>query len=355
MSNFVKKFFLRLYEGNKNIVLTALDKPLKPRWIWFEVTDLCNSHCTHCQIWAKKEHAKPLTLEEMRKIFSDPILKNVESVINSGGEAILRQDIVDILKLEHELFPKAVLDLSTNAIWPDRAIQVVKEALSEGIRLNVGISLDGVGEKHDQVRGVPGNFAKVDFLIKELKEIKKDYPKLLTITVGFTLSNLTLKEYYSVKEYCQQVGVDELAVQWYNQSSFYGNDQNDEVKFKEEMKKIVLDQPQSTTRERWLRLLDGKSIKFECFAGNSFFAMKCDGTISPCLTYWDKTIGNARDVSVSEIWRSAQAKNIRKLAKNCDGCLNSWGLNWSLSTNFYPRMSFFLRHPGEIIKKILGR
>ena len=355
MANFFQKFAVRFYEGNKNIILKLIHRPLKPRWIWFEVTDLCNSHCTHCQIWAKKEHAQPLTLAEIRKIFSDPILRNVESVINSGGEAILRPDIIEILKMEHELFPKALLDLSTNAIWAERALEVVTDVLHNGVKLNVGISLDGVGERHDQIRGVPGNFQKVDFLIARLKELRAQYPQLLTITVGFTLSRLTINEYWKVKEYCQVVGVDEFAVQWYNQSSFYGNEARsteDESDIREELKKIINDQPLSTTRERWLKLLNGKSIKFNCFAGNSFFAMKCDGTIVPCLTYWDNVIGNARNQSVSEIWHSAQAAQVRQIVAHCPGCLNSWGLGWSASTNFYPRIAFFMKHPQEIIKRL---
>ena len=355
MTNLFQKFAVRFYEGNKNIILKLIHRPLKPRWIWFEVTDLCNSHCTHCQIWAKKEHAQPLTLAEIREIFSDPILKNVEGVINSGGEAVLHPDIIEILTIEHELFPKASLNLSTNGIWADRVLQVAEEAIKKGIQLNVSISLDGVGERHDQIRGVPGNFQKVDFLIAHLKELRAQYPQLLTITAGLTLSRLTINEYWKVKEYCQVVGVDELIVQWYNQSSFYDNEARsteDESDIREELKKIINDQPLSTTRERWLKLLNGKSIKFNCFAGNSFFAMKCDGTIVPCLTYWDNVIGNARNQSVSEIWHSAQAAQVRQIVAHCPGCLNSWGLNWSLSTNFYPRIAFFMKHPQEIIKRL---
>ncbi|MCX6797733.1 MAG: radical SAM protein [Candidatus Falkowbacteria bacterium] len=349
-----KKFFKSLINGHKNLWLLARHKPLKPRRLWFEVTDNCNSRCNHCSIWAKANCQTPLTLMEMRKISSDPWLSNIESVVNSGGEALLRDDMLDILKLQHEVWPKAHLNLSTNGLLPDRALMITEAALKAGIDLDVGVSLDGMGEKHDKIRGVPGNFKKVDHLLKGLLELRKKYPKTLLVIIGLTLSDLTIDGWEEVKKYADDLGV-ELMVQWYNQSSYYDNESKDDGRGEELRKKMlvaVAKQVQSTTRERWLRLLNNKSIKFRCFAANSFFVMKCDGSIVPCLTHWDLTIGNARNQSLKEIWQSPTALSARCTVKDCAGCLNSWGLSWSLSDAFWPRLMFFVRHPKEIIKRM---
>ncbi len=347
----LKKLLVTFWRGNQNLLRKLFGLPLKPRWMWFAVTDRCNSHCTHCHIWQQTPIDNPLSLEEARKIFSDPLLKNIELVINSGGEAILHPRILELLKLEHEMFPRAILNISTNAILADRVINTTKELLRDGVKLNLGVSLDGFGEKHDQVRGVPGNFEKVDYLLKQLLEIQKSYPETLTITAGFTLSELTIDNWLEVKEYTDKLGV-ELMVQWYNQSSFYGNEKDENKAVKERITEIVSAQPNSTTRERWLRLLADKSIKFRCFATDTFFAMKSDGSIIPCLTHWDMVLGNPRDSSMTKVWNSQKAKEIRKKVAACPGCLNSWGLNWSLSSAFYPRLMFFVRNPKEIIKRL---
>jgi len=347
----IKKGIKRFVEGHKNLWQLARHQPIKPKRFWFEVTDNCNSRCTHCNIWAKANCQNPLTLKEMEKIFSDPWLSEVNTVVNSGGEAILRPDVVDIIKLQYKMWPKASFDLSTNGLLPDRALSVTEELAKTGMKINIGVSLDGFGEKHDKIRGVPGNFQKVDRLLKGLLELKKKY-KNLTVIVGLTLSELTIDGWEEAKKYTDSLGV-ELMVQWYNQSSFYGNEndgQSEELKNK--MIDAVKKQGQSTTRERWLKLLNNKSIKFRCLAANTFFVMKCDGTVVPCLTYWDQSLGNARDKSMKELWSSKEAKEARCVAKNCEGCLNSWGLNWSLSDTFWPRLMFFVRHPKEIIKKI---
>jgi Fe-coproporphyrin III synthase len=348
--NLVRKLFNRFWLGNKNIILNSLGQKLRPRWIWFGVTDRCNSHCTHCNIWNQEPTSNPLTLEEIKKALSDPLLKQVETITNSGGEAILRNDIVEIIKLEHQIFPKASLDLSTNGIAADRVIKVVQEIMEENIKINVGISLDGLGEKHDNLRGVPGNFEKVDYLINKLLEIRKRYPDKLSLVVGFTLSDLTLDEWQKVKKYTDDKAID-FMMQWYNQSSFYQNKKT-EVENNEKMVAAVSSQANTIIREKWLKLLGGRPIKFKCFAALSFFALRCDGGVVPCLNYWDSVLGNVREHTPSEIWNSKQAEKIRQKIKHCPGCLNSWGVEWSMTTAFYPRLMFYLRNLSAVAERL---
>ena len=219
-------------------------RPLKPRWIWFEATDYCNSHCHHCHIWQKTEHAKHLSLEELRRIFSDPLLNEVEFITNSGGEAILNPNFKEMIRLEHEMFPCALLNISTNGILAEKVLALTTELLAEGLNLNLGVSLDAADEKHDQIRGVPGNFKKVDYLLHGLVALREKYPKTLTVTAGFTLSQLTIDEWEKAQKYADNLKI-ELMVQWYNQSSFYGNDADDSEALKEKMIAVVTPNPRA--------------------------------------------------------------------------------------------------------------
>jgi Fe-coproporphyrin III synthase len=348
-----KKVLDRFMQGNKNLLLAKTGQ-LKPRWIWFETTDSCNSHCTHCQIWKKKSTSNPLSLAELEKIFRDPLLKEVEAITNSGGESMLRDDIVQIIELEHLIFPHASLDLSTNGILAERGLKVVNEILAKNIKINVGVSLDGLGVKHDLIRGVPGNFDKVDHLLRRLVELRKKYPELLSIVAGFTLSDLTLDNHMEVKKYCDELGID-FSMQWFNQSSFYDNVASKKENNQGKMIEAVSCQPKTLIREKWLRLLQGKGIKFNCFAARTFFVLKCDGSVVPCLSCWDDIMGNARSQSMTEIWQSAKAVEARKKVLHCAGCLNSWGVEWSASTTFYPRLMFYLRNPAAIFDRLKRR
>jgi len=337
----------------KNLILRGVDGFLTPRWLWFEATDRCNSRCAHCNIWQQSSIDNPLTAEDVEKVLSDPLFKNVEYILNSGGEPVVRNDLKDIILAMHRALPRATLQLSTNGLLPGRVIDIVNTAMKYDINLDVGLSLDGLGEKHDAIRGVKGNFEKVDQLIHELVGLREEYKDKLRIALGIVLSDMTLDSLGDVREYAEKLNIS-LVEAWYNRSSFYDNYGNEKDRLKEQLTNAVKSQPSSPLQEMWLRLLKGKSIKFPCFALNTFCVLKCNGDIIPCLTMWDAKIGNVRDASPSEIWNSNEAKKVRKMIKKCQGCLNTWGLGWSFQSRYYPLLSYYLRHPKVLFKKLIS-
>jgi len=337
--------------GAKNLILRATSESLRPKWLWFGITDKCNSRCIYCDIWRKKPTKDVLTPEEIEKTLSDPIFRDVEYILNSGGESTLRRDLEDIILAEHKALPKARIQLSTNGLLPDRVINVVKSAITHNINIDVGTSLDAIGEEHDSIRGVKGNFEKVDWLLHELVALRENYGNKISVGFGFTLTNRTLPYLEEVRAYAQRLNVDCL-VQWYNESSFYSNTGKNLSSNDDSITKAIQSLPNSITREMWLKWLMGKPIKFQCFAMYTFCVLKCNGDISPCLSLWDVKVGNVRESSPTEIWHSADAKKARKIIKNCQGCLNSWGTGWSFNSSFYPILSFYLRHPQIIIEKL---
>jgi MoaA/NifB/PqqE/SkfB family radical SAM enzyme len=88
----------------------------------------------------------------------------------------------------------------------------------------------------------------------------------------------------------------------------------------------------------WLDELNGVKPKFRCFALNHFAILKCNGEIAPCLSLWDKTIGTIRDSSPTKLWHNEKARVLRKTIRQCSGCLNSWGVNWSISAAYFPSL-----------------
>jgi MoaA/NifB/PqqE/SkfB family radical SAM enzyme len=351
----IKKGIKNTIWGAKNLLLRNSDKFLKPKWLWFEVTDRCNSRCTHCHIWQKKPAENPLSPEEIEKVLSDPLFQGLESILNSGGEPVLREDIEEILLKEHKVLPKAQLHLSTNGLLPERVIDVVKTILQHNIPIEIGGSIDGIGKKHDLIRGIEGNFEKVDRLLQRLITMREKYKDKIKLIIGFTLSSLTLDNFEEVKVYAQKMKVD-LLVQWYNESSFYNNVKSSlsyNREQKEKMMKIIQSLSPTALNSMWIKWLENKSIKFPCFAMYTFCVLRCNGDIVPCLSHWDTKAGNIRESSPSQIWHSYQAKKLRKIVKNCQGCLNSWGVDWSFASSFYPNLSFNLRHPNVLLKKLI--
>lgn len=341
--------------GTNNLLLREISEQLKPKWLWFGVTDKCNSRCIYCNIWREKPTENVLAPDEIENILKDPLFKDVEYILNSGGEPTLRTDLKELILAEHGALPNARIQLSTNGLLPEIAIDTIKFAIQHNIDMDIGTSLDAIGENYDSIRGIRGNFKKVDKLLHELVSLRNEYgSKRINPTFGFTLTKQTLPFLEDVKLYAQNMDLDFL-VQWYNQSTFYNNI-GDDLSADEDrlMYEAVKSQPCSILREMWLRWLEGQSIKFQCFAMNTFCILKCNGDISPCLSLWDVKVGNVRENSPTEIWHSLEAKEARKKIKRCDGCLNSWGTSWSFSSSFYPYLKYYSKHP-RMLMKTLGK
>jgi len=215
--------------GLSNLMRRYTGETLRPKWVVFEITDRCNSRCTHCNIWNTPNDKDPITADEIVKAFSDPLFRDVKYIQITGGEPVLRKDLEEIFLRLHEILPGATLQLSTNALLPERVLEVVRASLAAGITLYVGVSIDGIGAEHDKIRGVPGNFEKADFLLKELVKLRDTYGSRLLVSGGIVISDLTLHSVGPVREYARKMDI-ELTEAWYNECSFYGNEGAKDIK-----------------------------------------------------------------------------------------------------------------------------
>lgn len=335
--------------GGKNLILRATSESLRPRQLWFEVTDKCNCRCKFCNIWRNRSTKNVLTPEEIGKALSDDLFKELEYIMLSGGEPFLRADLEEIIMRIHNILPKAQIFVGTNCSLPDRVINVVKSAISNNINIGVGISLDGIGEQHDSVRGMKGLFEKVDWLLHELLVLRKIAGDKLSIATGFVLSDITLPVLEEVKAYTHKMNV-QLHVQWYNEALYYDNIGKHLLSNTKAIIDAIHLLSPTPIHEMGIKLLTGKSIKFPCFAMYTFCLLKCSGDIVPCFNLWDVKVGNLRESPPSLIWQSLEAKKARRKVKNCQGCLNACGVVWSFGASFYPLLLFELKKNLRLMK-----
>ncbi len=124
--------------------------PRKPVVVW-NCTGRCNLTCAHCYAadatGAELDTATASTMLEDLASFAVPV------VLFSGGEPMLREDLLELIGRATALGLRAVL--STNGTLIDaRAAERLREA---GVGY-VGVSLDGLAEVHDAFRGAAGAF-----------------------------------------------------------------------------------------------------------------------------------------------------------------------------------------------------
>lgn len=89
-----------------------------PKVMIFPVTYNCNARCCMCNIW-KSQNKDDISLIEIKKVFSDEVIcENLESVNLTGGEPLLRKDLLQIIRTIIYYCKKLkVITLNTNGYY----------------------------------------------------------------------------------------------------------------------------------------------------------------------------------------------------------------------------------------------
>ncbi len=175
-------------------------KPLAlPMNLTISVSYRCNSRCKTCNVWQRPND--DFTLEEYEKTF-ESIGKAAYWFTFSGGEPTLRRDLPEMVEAAYRYCRPGIINIPTNGIQdkiiPARIERVLQAA--PGSEVIVNLSLDGVGEKHDVVRGVKGNFERAMRTYASLKLLKGHY-KNFTLGVHTVISNFNVDEFDTIYQF----------------------------------------------------------------------------------------------------------------------------------------------------------
>jgi len=139
----------------KNILLG------KPITVSFEVTYNCNAHCEHCDLGDYVEEPR-LGPEEFARWVTE--LRPAVAQI-SGGEPLLRKDLVDIVHEMRQRDPIPVFVLTTNvSLLNEKKYLKLREA---GVD-QFSFSLDYPDERHNEFRHLKKNFEHISELAQKL-------------------------------------------------------------------------------------------------------------------------------------------------------------------------------------------
>jgi len=146
------------------------------RYLILFVTSRCNSRCATCFSWKAREEAEAdLTLDEIERIAAP--LGPLEALLLSGGEPTLREDLPELVGAFFRHNQVKNVGLPTNGLLPERARDLAQRILElcPGMRLDVNVSLDDIGKRHDTIRGVEGNFERALETIRLVGALRERY------------------------------------------------------------------------------------------------------------------------------------------------------------------------------------
>lgn len=182
-----------------------------PRLLPFNYTLLvstkCNSRCKTCNIW--KQHHDELAMGEWEKILKS-LGHSPYWITISGGEPFLYPEIVNFVKLCGKICQPAIINIPTNSLLASKISGDVEKMLkdSPGVKLVINLSLDGIGQQHDTIRGIPGNFNKFEENYRNLKKLKEKYSNL-TIGIHSVISRYSVRHARELIDYAFSLGPDQ--------------------------------------------------------------------------------------------------------------------------------------------------
>lgn len=140
----------------------------KPLVVSFEVTDSCTCYCAHCDHGGPKDESCQLKASDYKR-FMHVLHPAVVQV--SGGEPLMRQDIVEVVKAIKQSNGLPYLILVSN--WSEMTKEKYLALRAAGVD-QFSVSLDFPDDRHDRFRGLVGLYDKLSKLMPQLSRLGHD-------------------------------------------------------------------------------------------------------------------------------------------------------------------------------------
>jgi 12,18-didecarboxysiroheme deacetylase len=163
--------------------LLQFSEDKKPVVVW-NVTRACNLRCVHCYAHAvERSREKELSREQGLALIEDLADFGVPVVLFSGGEPMVRPDLVELARYAVGKGMRAVISTNGTLISRQKAEELKEIGLSY-----VGVSLDGMEAVNDRFRGKQGAFREALAGIRNCQAVG------LKVGLRFTINRMNAQE-----------------------------------------------------------------------------------------------------------------------------------------------------------------
>jgi radical SAM family uncharacterized protein len=177
----------RVYNG----LISNLCGVKVPIFCGHKLTYNCNLRCKMCPFWQRP--SPDPSLEQEKKILKQIYRSGACGVAFEGGEPLLRKDLVEILAFSRSL------PLHTSLITNGTLLESKIDAIAPYINGVVYVSLDGLEETHDAIRGVRGSFKRA---VRGIDAAKQK----VAVTINTTIMAENIDEIESLVQLAKELG-----------------------------------------------------------------------------------------------------------------------------------------------------
>jgi Fe-coproporphyrin III synthase len=291
---------------------------MAPRDAILAVTHRCNARCVMCNVW-RSEAVDRIQPEHLGKL--PPSLRTVNL---TGGEPFLRDDLADFVRAVRRACPRATTTISTNGLRVERIVESLPDLLDADPRLRLAVSLDGLGEVHDRIRGVEGAFAKVLELLDRLGG--KSFGGL---RLSMTLTAENLGQLPGVADLAEKRGLELGLVAAHEAGTHLGVSEGELSAPADPdptpLERVIARWLGTIRPKGWLRahfaawtwrFLTDTLPSLSCGAGREFFFCQADGEVYSCSVCGQR-MGNLVDEPFEALWTGPAADSARQCVETC--------------------------------------
>lgn len=285
----------------------------------WHITHTCDLHCRHCYDRSRRNDV-PLAqglavLDQMRDFCRSHHVRGQVSF--SGGNPFLHRDFVTLYRAAHERnLHVAILGNPVSGERLDEILEITRPEFFQ-------VSLEGLREHNDLIRG-PGSYdAVIDFLA--LLDRKRVYSMVM-----LTLTRANLDQVLPLAEQLR----DRVDLFTFNRLAMVGEGARLESPGRDEYREFLRDYLRASAGNPVMALKDslinihlerdrqklfGGCTGFGCGAAFNFVSLLPDGQVHACRKF-PSLIGDIRRQTLDEIYHASAAQAYRRGCLACDDC-----------------------------------
>lgn len=344
-----------------NTFVSAKIHPIRPTVLIYNCTWVCDARCTMCSNWKWGDRKSDMTLAQLEPVLTSPFWGAVENLNISGGEPTTRNDLPEMVVMFHRHLPRLrKIGINTTGLTPHRAIpmltRIVEYCKTQGTLLSVRVSLDGIGDIHDQVRSVKNGFAKATRTIEAMQALASEHDHF-SFGIAATIFATNMPDAENILAWARTKNLDVVFnMLRFTDAMLHNKELEEKIGFREReetfMRKFFLDRVQEES------VLSGQSFMYlhyaDMIANGYHRTMPCpfqsqglllnpNGDLHYCEN--SQKLGNVLDETAESLYyRDANLDHRQHLKDQvCPTCLSPCQVNVGAMKQFVPYAKFLKR------------
>jgi MoaA/NifB/PqqE/SkfB family radical SAM enzyme len=297
----------------------------------------------------------------LEPVLANPFWGAVENLNISGGEPTTRNDLPEIVALFQRHFPRLrKLGINTTGLTPHRAIpmltRIVEFCAEHDVLISIRVSLDGIGDVHNQVRHVKRGFDKASQTIDAMQALARTHSNF-QFGIASTIFGTNMADAENILAWARTKELDVVFnMLRFTDAMLHNKSLEEKIGFREAeeafMRRFFLDRVQEES------ILSGQSFMYlhyaDMIANGYQRTMPCpfqsqglllnpNGDLHYCEN--SQKLGNVLEEPVDAIYFKAENLRHREHLKDhvCTTCLSPCQVNVGAMKQFIPYAKFLKR------------